>query len=71
MPRVYSSANDPLDFCEYCFPDEDAALGVYGDVGAGPDERGNCFAYEADHPDYEYEDYLCTECQAPLTEDDN
>lgn len=43
----------------------------YGDVGDGPDGRGNCFAYDADHPDYAETDYTCHKCDKILTERDN
>ncbi len=74
MPRVFASNNDPLDFCKTCFPDEDEAENAYGDVnltGHGPDGRGNCFAYDAEHPPYELENYRCLTCRKPLKEEDN
>jgi len=72
MPRIYTSANDPLDFCKKCFPKtEDAAKEEFGDVGDGPDGRGNCFDYDAMHPDYEGNDYKCCECRKELTEEDD
>jgi hypothetical protein len=75
MPRIYDSANNPIDFCRHCFPkDEAAAERQYGDVaktGEGPDERGNCFAYEAEHPDYSDTDYECEKCHKPLKDRDN
>lgn len=72
MPRVYTSASDPLDFCKDCFPEtEEEAFRLYGDLGDGPDERGNCFGYDCDHPDYVSEGYNCYICKEPLEEDDN
>ena len=71
MPRIYASDGDPIDLHAECFPDEDEAWERFGDVGDGPDGRGNCFAYEAEHPPYEYEDYNCYQCGLPLTEEDN
>lgn len=71
MPRIYDSTSDPLDFCERCFPSETYAIKKYGNLGDGPDGRGNCFAYEADHPDYEGENYRCEKCHALLTNMDN
>lgn len=72
MPRIYSSANDPLDFCKRCFPKtESAAEKKYAQDGPGPDNRGNCFTYDADHPPYECEDYRCHKCNKLLTEVDN
>lgn len=71
MPRVFTSSNDPLDFCRYCFPTERQALSKYGNVGDGPDGRGNCFAYDAEHPDYEGEGYVCYRCRHELDRTDN
>lgn len=72
MPRIYTSASDPLDFCRHCFPStEEAAFDEYGDLGDGPDGRGNCFGYDAEHPDYENECYLCHICGVPLGYFDN
>ena len=69
MPRIYTSANDPIDFCAHHFPGEKAARKHFGDVGDGPDGRGNCFAYDADHPSYDYENYKCHTCRKTLTDD--
>lgn len=72
MPRIRNSKNDPLDFCIKCFPkSESFAFQKYGNVGDGPDGRGNCFAYDDDHPPYEFEDYRCEKCDKLLTENDN
>ncbi len=72
MPRIYTSANDPLDFCRKCFPTLDSAVFEFGNVGDGPDGRGNCFAYDAEHPDYsEWSEYRCFECYKLLRAKDN
>lgn len=74
MPRIYDSASNPIDFCKHCFPDETEAEEVYGDVaktGEGPDDRGNCFGYEAEHPPYDGEEYDCEECGKRLTGEDD
>lgn len=71
MPRIYTSANDPLDFCNECFPNEGWANVDYNDVGDGPDGRGNCFEYNAEHPPYQGTDYVCHACRRPLGEEDN
>ena len=71
MPRIYTSASDPIDFCNVHFPAETDAEDKYGDIGDGPDDRGNCFDYEADHPDYEGDDYTCEVCNCKLTEEDD
>ena len=71
MPRIYTSASDPLDFCRPHFPSEATAMKRYGHVGDGPDGRGNCFGYDAEHPDYEGEGYHCRTCKKVLTEQDN
>ena len=74
MPRIYDSANDPLDFCKECFPEETEAEEEYGNsskTGEGPDDRGNCFSYDAEHPDYEGEEYTCQVCNKLLEAEDN
>lgn len=71
MPRIYTSASDPIDFCKKCFPTEAIAEVRYGNVGNGPDDRGNCFGYDEDHPDYAGEDYKCEQCRKRLTDRDN
>lgn len=71
MPRVYTSQSDPLDFCRKHFPTEANAMVKYGLLGDGPDGRGNCFAHDAEHPDYSDEDYRCEVCKAKLTSCDN
>lgn len=72
MPRIYSSANDPQDFCMRCFPKTEAkGREKYAGTGTGPDGRGDCFDYDADHPPYENEDYCCAKCGRKLSEKDN
>lgn len=71
MPRICTSANDPYDFCLKCFPSEPNAKAEYGNVGDGPDGRGNCFDYDASHPGYDGEDYKCTLCRKPLESRDD
>jgi hypothetical protein len=74
MPRIYDSASSPLDFCKDCYPTEEHAEREYGDVeltGEGPDGRGNCYGYDAEHPDYDYEDYTCIKCGQKLDWQDN
>lgn len=71
MPRIYTSNNDPLDFCRDCFPTEEEANAEYGDMGDGPDGRGNCFTYDADHPAYSDTDERCHSCRRRLTDRDN
>lgn len=66
MPRIYTSASDPVDFCKDCFPDEAEAEARFGDVGDGPDGRGNCFGWECAHPPYAGEDYTCEDCGCEL-----
>lgn len=72
MPRIYDGYSEPWDFCRNCFPRTEAiARERYGD-GEGPDDRGNCFDYESDHPDYEdWDDYECCKCGKKLTARDN
>jgi hypothetical protein len=75
MPRIYDSFSDPRDFCKRCFPNEETAIADYGDNleerNQGPDNRGNCFGYDAEHPDYDGEDYACEVCHKRLTQQDN
>jgi hypothetical protein len=68
--RIYTSTNDPLDFCVMCAPNEIDALADYGDMGDGPDGRGNCFAYDTAHPPYDSDEYTCHECGDVLTDAD-
>lgn len=72
MPRIYTSDNDALDFCRMCYPKtEFVAQAVFANRGDGPDGRGNCFGYDAEHPDYDGEGYHCAACGDELTECDN
>lgn len=72
MPRIFTSQNDPLDFCAKCFPSEQTAWDRYRTLGDGPDGRGNCFGYNEDHPAYEDDDnYYCELCNKRLTAKDN
>jgi len=75
MPRIISSESYPHDFCMQCwdalYSTEEEAEEEFGDRGDGPDERGNCFAYNDDHPDYDDCDYDCDKCHEPLTSFDN
>ena len=70
MPRIYTSQSDPLDFCRYCFPSEVVARQRFATLGDGPDGRGNCFEYNADHPGYEDTDYTCEGCGRELGDAD-
>lgn len=71
MPRIYTSVSDPIDFCKKHFPTKKVAIEKYGNLGDGPDGRGNCFEYRADHPTYEDEGYSCDVCHKTLTEKDD
>ena len=72
MPRIYDSQSNPIDFCLSHFPSEGFAFKKYGNVGDGPDGRGNCYDYNSDHPDYADSDhYTCEKCHKRLTERDN
>jgi hypothetical protein len=52
-------------------PEEAVADKRFGCGHDGPDDRGNCYGYEAEHPDYDGENYVCEKCGAPLTSEDN
>ena len=73
MPRIFTSASDPIDFCRHCFPSEKSAAkdSRFNNDEEGPDGRGNCFGWDAEHPPYEGEDYKCHDCRSELTEQDN
>lgn len=74
MPRIFDSGNSAHDFCRKCFPTEGVALTQYSDeriTGVGPDDRGNCFGYDTEHPPFEYEEYDCYACGKRLTGKDN
>jgi hypothetical protein len=73
MPRIYTSESYPLDFCQRHFPKtEEKAFELFGNLGDGPDGRGNCFGYDCDHPDYtdDPEHYRCHVCKVELTDFD-
>lgn len=71
MPRVIASNSDCYDFCHICMPTVEEAVAEYGDIGYGPDGRGNCFGYNEDHPPYQETDYTCTKCGDALKTIDN
>ena len=52
MPRVCDGNSDPHDFCSRHFPPTEAAAQAKYGAGEGPDDRGNCFAYDPEHPPY-------------------
>lgn len=64
--RIYTSADDPLDFCVGCMPSPDEAREEFGDIGDGPDDRGNCFDYDVAHPAYDDDIYVCYRCRTKL-----
>jgi len=68
MPRIYDSESNPVDYCRRCFPKTEAkAYAIHGG-GEGPDDRGDCFAYDAEHPDYadDPDMYRCYVCNKEL-----
>jgi|LakMenEpi03Aug12_release.lakeMendotaPanAssembly.Ray.scaffolds.fasta_scaffold3091162_1 hypothetical protein len=72
MPRIYDSASNPIDFCHRHFPkSEEDAFDLYGNGDDGPDDRGNCFGYDCEHPDYQDSHYRCHVCSSLLTAQDN
>ncbi len=66
--RIIASNNDPYDFCLDCTPSESEAEERFVDMGDGPDERGNCFEYDADHPPYDDWEMFCYNCNSLLTD---
>ena len=70
MPRLYASNGDPVDLCQHHFPsNEEYARQKYGNIGDGPDERGNCFSYDDAHPNYGDDAYTCAVCGKRLSEE--
>lgn len=69
--RIYTSESIPVDFCRDCFPSEQEAIIEFGNQGDGPDDRGNCFSYDEEHPEYGETDYKCHRCGDELTDTDN
>jgi hypothetical protein len=66
--RIRTSGSDPMDFHRRCAPKTEAdAFKKYGNLGDGPDGRGNCFTFDDDHPDYDGEEYTCEKCGKLLT----
>lgn len=71
MPRIYDSTNDPHDYCRKHMPGEASPAAVALQFkGDGPDGRGNCYGWDAEHPPYGG-DYVCEVCKGPLTELDD
>jgi hypothetical protein len=73
--RIYKSNNEFVDYCDGCCPSESEAFELYGDMGDGPDDRGNCFAYDAAAPYYDgYAmpgEYSCLTCGISLDPEDH
>ena len=69
--RVVKSNNEPIDFCKDCRPNKWDAYNEYGhNQEVGPDGRGNCYAYDAEHQDYTLDWYKCAICGVLLDETD-
>lgn len=74
MPRIYSSDAYPWDFCQECWPDSEEDAKFFHPFlagGTGPDGRGDCFSYNAEHPNYDLSQYECCICHKDLTAEDN
>lgn len=69
MPRIYTSANVPLDFCRKHYPNKEYAERRFADMGRGSDGE-NRFEYGADHPAYGLGDYACHLCGKRLVNGD-
>jgi hypothetical protein len=63
MSRIYDADNNPVDFCNYCFPpSEDEAEEEY---------PNNC-GWDCSHPPYEEcEEYHCHVCGILLESEDD
>lgn len=70
MPRLFTSKNEPMDFCRHCWPDLATAERHFATGEEGPDGRGDCFDYDTEHPPYDDEIYTCCACECDLNEDD-
>lgn len=71
MPRIYDGRSDPYDYCAKCFPKTEAAAQRIHGTGEGPDGRGNCFSYDAEHPPYDDTGYRCHKCNKRLSGKDD
>lgn len=86
MPRIYDKNGDPLDYCQDCFPDEEAFLegeGCWDEKASEPKckfcnkrrvelDNGGCgYSHNEDHPAYGHVNYTCHECGAELGESDD
>lgn len=74
--RIYTSKAHPVDLCRGCARGltEDTAFQRWGHLGDvdDDDDRGNGFAFDAPHPDYDdvIGEYQCHDCGRELTERD-
>jgi len=80
--RIYNSEAGAIDLCRDCWPTEAEAIEKYAKGPDGPDGRGNCFEYDAEHPwffngwndeeddFFADEEYDCGECGCRLTQRD-
>ena len=73
MPRVYDSANEPIDYCRYCFHWIERVaeeLHKFPVLSTANDGRGCCFSVGCEHPPYDEWDYKCAKCGDTLGESD-
>ena len=69
--RVITSENYFYDFCQDHRPRETLAKNLFDSGDEGPDGRGNCYAYDAEHPPYDRgEYYYCFVCGELLGDGD-
>lgn len=72
--RIYTSTDHIIDLCRRCAAglDDAKAFARWGHDGDGPDDRGNCFAFDVEHPDYTDAEmgYTCDTCGRALTHRD-
>lgn len=83
MPRIYDKYNNPLDYCNKCFPAEIEFLSEENCLNEDHNkkckfcnknfsgEHGCHYEYEADHPEYSDTDYECAICDKKLYDSDN
>ncbi len=69
--RIYTSESIPVDFCRASAPSQEEELDMFNNLGDVPNDAGNCFSYDEEHPPYEETDYKCADCGEPLEAADN
>jgi hypothetical protein len=79
MPRIYDKYNNPRDYCNHCFPQNEKDFLRTQDCLDNNDDvkckfcnknfsgdNGCHYGYECDHPEYSDTDYCCVICGKKL-----